>query len=458
MKLARLAVLLCGLAGTGCADIDAARLAQDPATRRPGERTASAQEVGLGPGAVLTLDQGVKIALTHTSTIALARARAEQAGARLEEVNAGYLPQISVSADYRWERNGGAGSVPLGGSTVGHTRIVQVHGESVTLNQLVFDWGKTNALSRQAWENYVAARADLQASEDDAVFGIKQAFFNALKQDELVRVGEETVRQFEKRLEQVKGFVEVGRRIQYDVTKAQVDLGNAQLNLVKARTALAVARANLNGALGLAEDPRFALEKPPASAAWTATLDDSLAQARQYQPRLRAFLLRENAAREGIDAAVADFFPQITLQGSFSTSGSLTPITWFSFLGPTASWLLFSGWEKTGALHETVAELRQAYALRAQEEQQIFLDLHQAYATLEDTQESLKILSLTVKQAEETLDLVTELYKNQRASSVELTDAQVALANARAAEIQARYDFEIAIVAIQRSMGGLSKR
>ena len=57
----------------------------------------------------------------------------------------------------------------------------------------------------------MAARADLQASEDDAVFGIKQAFFNALKQDELVRVGEETVRQFEKRLEQVKGFVEVGR-------------------------------------------------------------------------------------------------------------------------------------------------------------------------------------------------------------------------------------------------------
>jgi outer membrane protein TolC len=38
-----------------------------------------------------------------------------------------------------------------------------------------------------------------------------------------------------------------------------------------------------------------------------------------------------------------------------------------------------------------------------------------------------------------------------------LTDAQVALANARAAEIQARYDFEIALAAIQRSMGGMKR-
>jgi outer membrane protein TolC len=457
MSRAPLAVLFVGLAA-GCADIDAARRAQDPATRRPGERTASAQEVGLGPGAVLTLDQGVKIALVHTPPIALARARAEQTAARLEEVNAGFLPQIALSADYRWERSGGAGSSPPTGSTVGHTRIAQVHGESATLNQLIFDWGKTNALSRQAFDNYVAAQADLQAAEDDAVFAIKQAFFNTLKQDELVRVGEETVRGFEKHLEQVKGFVEVETRQKYDLTKAQVDLGNAQLALVRARTALTVARATLNGALGLAEEPRFALEKPPASPAWTATLDDALAQAREYQPRLRALVLRESAARQGIDAAIADFWPQITLQGTLSASGSLTPLSWFSFLGPTASWLLFSGWEKTGALREAVAVLRQAYAQRAQEEQQIFIDLHQAYATLEDTQESLKILSLTVKSAEESLVLVSGRYKEGKASSIELTDAQVALANARAAEIQARYDFEIAIVAIQRSMGGILKR
>jgi outer membrane protein TolC len=40
---------------------------------------------------------------------------------------------------------------------------------------------------------------------------------------------------------------------------------------------------------------------------------------------------------------------------------------------------------------------------------------------------------------------------------VELTDAQVQLATAKAQEIQARYDYEISIAAIERSIGGNRK-
>ena len=127
------------------------------------------------------------------------------------------------------------------------------------------------------------------------------------------------------------------------------------------------------------------------------TFDDAADAARAFHPRLQALILRENAARSAIDAAIADFYPQITLQGSFSWGGSLTPMNWFSFLGPALNWLVFSGWDKTGALHGTVAALREAYANRAQEEQLIYLDLRQGYAGLEDTRESLRIAALTVK-------------------------------------------------------------
>jgi outer membrane protein TolC len=449
---------IAGLACAGCTDIDAARLAQDPASRRPGERTVSAEEAGLGPGSTLSVDKGVSITLKHNPAIAAGRARVEQSEATLEQIKAGYLPQISVSADYRWQKNGGAGSTALSGSRIGrNSGVVQSQGGGLQVSQLLFDFGKTDAIRAQGYSNFVAARADLASTENDAVFSFKQAFFNVLKQEELVRVGEETVRQFEKRLEQVRGFVDAGTRQKYDLTKAQVDLGNAQLTLVKARTALTVAKATLNNSLGLASDPAYGMEHPGVSAAWTMKFEEAVEAARLYHPQLQALLLRENAARSAIDASIAEFYPQITLQGSFSWSGALTPMTWFSFLGPALNWVVFSGWEQTGALHGAVAAMHEAYANRAQEEQQIFLDLRQAYATLEDTQESLKIVNLTVKQAEETLDLVTGRYQVGKASSVELTDAQVALANSRAAEIQARYEFEISIAAIERSVGGARK-
>ena len=53
-------LLLCAL--FGCADIREARRAQDPDKRRPGERTVSAEEAGLLPGSLLTVDQSVSIA------------------------------------------------------------------------------------------------------------------------------------------------------------------------------------------------------------------------------------------------------------------------------------------------------------------------------------------------------------------------------------------------------------
>jgi len=454
----RILAVAAGLVLAGCADIDAARKAQDPESRRDGEKTVAAEAVGLGTGSQLNLARGLEIALRNNPTIAAGRAQVERSEAVLEQVNSGYLPQISFNADYRWEKSGGAGSTPLTGSRVGpNSGIVQTQGGGVTLNQLLYDFGKTDALHRQAYAQFAAAHANLASAENDAVFNFRQAFFNVFKQEELVRVGEETVRQFEKRLEQVRGFVEAGTRQKYDLTKAQVDLGNAQLTLVKARTAVTVAKATLNNSLGLASDPLYTLEHPGASGPWGMSFGQAVETARAYHPALQSLILQENAARAEIDAAIADFYPQLSLTGSFSWAGALTPVTWFSFLGPMLNWAVFTGWEKTGTLHAAVADLHQAYANRALEEQTLFLDLRNAYAVLEDTQESLKIVSLTVQSASETLDLVTGRYQVGKASSVELTDAQVQLAQAKAQEIQARYDYEISIAAIERSIGGNRK-
>jgi outer membrane protein TolC len=451
-------LLLALLAAAGCADVRDARRAQDPASRRPGERTVTAEEAGLGPGTPLILERGVMIALTCKPEVAAARARIDGARASLEQIDAGLLPRLSVSADYRWQRSGGAGTPDPSGSEVGsNSRIIQSFGSSLQFSQLLFDFGATRAQARQAFNNLVAAQSDLVATENDAVFAFKQAFFDVLKQEELVRVGEETVRQFEKRLDQVKGFVEVGTRQKYDLTKAQVDLGTAQLGLVKARAALAVARATLNNALGLASEPAYVLDRPSSRSAWTMSFDEAFDAARRFHPGLQALMLREEAARAAVDAAVADIYPQITFSGSVSVAGSMTPLHWSSFLGPALDWLVYAGGQKRAALRARVAALRESYAGRAREEQRIHLELRRAYAVLDESGESLKIASLTVKQAEENLDLASGRYQAGKASSVELTDAQVALANARAQEIQARYDFEIAVATIERSVGGNRK-
>ncbi|HXX94328.1 MAG TPA: TolC family protein [Planctomycetota bacterium] len=458
------------LVGTaGCAEIQEARKAQDPANARPGERTVTAAELGLVNDGVLTYDRGLEISLLHNPAIAIFRAQAEQALASLEEIDAAFYPQILLAnANYKLEKAGGAhngtlplpaGSGPPGSpSPIGHSSIFQAQGGALSMSQLVYDFGRTPALSRQAFQTWAATEASLRSTVNDTVLGFKSAYFNVLKQEELIAVNQESVRDFQRHLDQTQVLVQVGLRQKYDLTKAQVDLGNAQLALVKARTALESGRATLNNVLGLAENPRYVLKRTEKPGQWSLSFEEAFARAQKENPHIISFVLQEVAARHGVDAAIASFYPTLSLNGSFSWAGPLTPTTWFSFLGPFLNYAIFTGWQVTGALHLSIANLRQAYAARAQAEQQLHLDLSNGYIQLENARESLKILTLQVKSATEQLELAQGRYLNGKASSVDLTDAEVALATAKGNEVEARWDLEIAIVTLERLVGVEGKK
>ncbi len=428
-----------------CAEINAAREAQDPSSAGPGERTATARELGLAPGSTLAYERGLEISLTHNPAIATSRSRVEAARARVGQSRAGFFPSISTSANIRGNQSGGGGEPTAD--------VDDSQGGSISASQLLFDFGKTSATIRQSAENLLAAELDLVIALNDLSFDFRQAYFSVLKNQELVAVNQETVRQFEKRLEQVKGFVEVGTRAKYDLTKAQVDLGNAQLNLVRAQTQLRNSRATLNKTLGLAEEAAFALVKPEPETGGAQEFNELLEFARKNHPQLQALAYRERAAVAAIDAAIADLYPQFSFSASFSYSGTLTPVGWSWVVGPIVNWLVFSGWSKTEALKERVASLKESRANRANAEQQIYLDLSQSSSGLQDARERLRISRLTVQSAQENLELVQGRFTVGRASSVELTDAQVALANARGEFVQAEFDLQIALAALKRAMG-----
>ncbi len=73
-----------------------------------------------------------------------------------------------------------------------------------------------------------------------------------------------------------------------------------------------------------------------------------------------------------------------------------------------------------GALADLAIE--KGLARRASREQEIYLELSQAMARLEEAQERRNLVNLIVEQAQENLDLMDELYKVGRASAVELTE------------------------------------
>jgi outer membrane protein TolC len=430
---------------TGCATVRHAREAQDEKNVPAGERTVVAAEAGLTAGTVLTLPRALNVALRFHPSVVEARQALVIANAQLAEAKAGRQPNFGANAGYRRATSNAQGK-PTGGTS--HNS----YNAGLTADILLFDFGKTPALIREALARQLAAEDDLRAAQNDVIFNVRSAFYTLSENTELLKVAEETVRQFEVHLRQVQSLFEVGKRIKYDITKAQVDLGNAKLTLINSSNAVTTARAVLNRAMGLAEEPGCVLGDVPHED-FSATTASLIQSAREHQPELHALQMQVRAASAAVDAAIADLYPALRLNGTFGWSGDHFPLVWNWSAAADAAMNIFDGGTRYGRITETAAQLRAARARQAAREQQMFADLSLSMAALDAAQQRMKLAELIVQQARESLDLVGERYRLGLATAVEEADAQAALANSRAEQVKARFDMLNNVASIKHTVG-----
>ena len=444
---ARLAVTLAVLSMTvaGCATVKRAREVQAGRLPVPGERTASARDLQLGSNRVLSLTEALAVALRNRPDLVSASQNVAVAAATLRQAQAGRRPSVDSSAGYSTSTSNGEGR-PRSNEADDH------YSADASLRLLLYDFGKTPAQVRQAAASLVAAGEQYRSALNDARYEVRTAFFNLTKAVQLVQVAEEAVRLNRERMEQAKAYAEVGRRTRYDVTKAEVDLGNSSLDLVTARGGLADARSALGRALGLAEEPQYATREEPA-ADFAGRLDDIAGIMRRVHPDLAALKARETAAYAAVDEAIADLYPELSLSARYGWSGGAFPLIWNWSAGANAAMNLFNGGRKTAAIDAAVARLHTARAAFAEREQALFLELSKAFSQLQSARERRTLTDLLTRQAAENLGLVQERYRVGRSSSLELTDAQVALTQARAKAVQALADYQTARAQIRHATG-----
>jgi outer membrane protein len=442
----------------GCSHIKQARLAQDASQAPPGERTVTAEEAGLAAGSELTIEQAVEIALKYHPQMVVAKQNLAIAETQAKDAVSGYLPTAQLTGQYQrstqnYSPRAGSSSIPGVTAPKPSNDSSDYYNVNTNLNQLLLDFGRTCAAVRQAGANKLAAEQQLRSATVNVTYQVRQAYYDLSKARALYQVALDTEHGFEVHLDQTKALVEVGRRIQYDLVKAEVDLSNAQLNVISADNAMKTARATLAQAMGLAEDPGFTTVEPPVTERMV-DFDGLMKEARENNPDYLALMEREKAASAGVDYSIADLYPSISVGGGYTWGGATFPLVWNWAVGPTLTLDLFSGFRKVNAIDRAAATLRSTRAQRSELEQQLYVELKQAQANLEDAKKRMDLTELAVGQAQDNLDLVNELYKIGRASAVDVTDAEVSLSTAKSNQVRARFDYLAAVAQIEHITGG----
>ena len=406
----------------------------------------------------LTLQEAVETALGHHPSLLAARGTLQVQQARVGQARANLFPQIDLKSDYTRST---ANFAPSSQSRSLNQTVTSDPSNSaynnysagVSLEQLIYDFGKTGAVVESARENLRGSDLSEAASRQTVAVNAKVAYFGLLAARRLVQVEEETVRQFEQHLEQVLGFYKAGTRARFDITKAEVDLTNARLDLIKARNTNEVARITLTNVMGVPDRPIAELEDLLSFKKVEISEDQAVQAALTNRPELLSLSAQRRAAAASVRSAQRNHFPVLSGIADYTYRGQEFPLVWNWDAGLSLTFPIFSGNLTQSQVAEARANLVVIGANEESLRQNVILEVHQVLSSLKEAEERVQTSEVVVRQAEENLDLANGRFVAGLGASVERTDAQVLLTNAKTTQLQALYDYRTAEARLQRAMG-----
>ena len=406
-------------------------------------------------GDTLDLQRCIAIALERHPSIQAAAGTVTAGESRVGQARSGFYPQLNGSAGYsRTNPTNTSGFSRTDPTSISVGQDYNSYSSSISLSQNLYDFGKTSTQVKVQEFNRDSFRSDLDNVLIQVIFGVKQAYYGLLQARRNRDVAREVVGQFQQHLEQAKAFFEVGTKPKFDVTKADVDLSNAKLNLLKAENAFRLGLgyteqhhrdAGGAGLRGRGSTPFFQREK--------IDLEEATRKAYDRRPDLKAIAAKRKSLEQSIELARKNYYPFVSGSASYGWGGSDFPLDQGWSVGAQLNVPLFNGFLTKYQVEEARANLDVLAANEALLRQTIYQDVKQAWLNLDEAADRIVTAELSVRQATENLDLANGRYASGVGSPIEVTDALVAVSNAKTAHISALYDYRLAQASLEKAAG-----
>lgn len=466
--------------------------------------TASAQTAATKDTLALSLQHALDRAVDASDEVKLARSQVDVARAQVKEVRAGALPQINANLGYtrtfrsQFESAGSfelpdslkfepdstrsleervkyledkapaAGLAGLG-SLFSNLPFGQKNAYSATIgaSQLLYSGGRTGAALAIARNFREAAELTLEEEIGDITLQVRSAYYRALLAQELERISAAAVAQAQRFLEQERLREKTGAASELDVLRADVALANLRPQAVSARNAAEVGMLDLKRLLNVPA-------AQPLKLTTDLTVPDAERLAQQDTLEVRDQLMRRAsiAAAErnvrmrdlGVRIARGSFLPQLSLnmnygrfafpRETFSFNGINWRTDWTA--GVSVQIPIFDGLRRAAQLDLAQVQLTQAQLQLAQLREDVQIQYQQAVGEKQRASSAILARRQTVTQAQRVFDLTELRYERGLATQLEVSDARLALLQARTNLAQALSDFYVAEATVARVLGTAS--
>ncbi|MBW1916570.1 MAG: TolC family protein [Deltaproteobacteria bacterium] len=415
---------------------------------------------------MLTLKQAIEVALKNHPSIIEFREKAQAAKAQIGIARANYFPQLKYTSGYDYgtlyggrttdfdttflSSPSGAGSfyLPSRGGGPG-----DYFSHRFTLNQLLYDFGKTSGQVAESQANYQASNQDYANTRQQVVLKAKTAYFGYLAAKRAAEVSQKNVVLNQELVRQAQGFYKVGIRAKIDVAKAEANLYDAESALIQAKNTFKLSKVELMNALGLETWPYSDLKDILDVQPIPISLKEAKKLAFQRRPELLKNLSQQESSKAAVQIARSGYFPTLSAAGTHSWRGSDYPLREGWTIGVGVTFPLFEGLSTVNDVRRARSTLQSVEAKEQVIRQDITKEVEQSYLDLIAAAEKIRATAKALEAARENLRLARGRYQAGVGSIIEVTDAQVQFYDSELKHIRSLYDHKVAMAQLEKATG-----
>ncbi|WP_115017812.1 TolC family protein [Synechococcus sp. UW140] len=431
----------------------------------------------------LTLEQAERLTEVNNPSLKAAASQVEQAKSQLLAAISAWYPTVNLTANGLPEYLEGEqyrNPSFLINPTTGERRLNPLTGDPAESDSYSRQW-KANFAAQVQWNlidparvpQIASARDSYEKARDTYLIALRELrlntatqYFNLQRQDEQVRIGQQSVRVSLVSLRDAKARFEAGVSTKLEVLEAETQMARDQQLLSKALGNQDKARRALAALLDLPQDVTPTAATPArVRGVWQPSLQESIVAAYAFREELDRFILDVSINNSNANAALAAVQPILSLVNTFSTSRTqgqtsvesvdMADYSWnaSNTVALNASWNIFDGGRARAQYRLNKQKAEESEFNFASERDKIRQEVEDSFYDLRTANQDIYTTSREVLSSRESLRLARLRFQAGVTTQREVVDTQRDLTNAEVSYADAVTTYNISLAQLRRRTG-----
>ncbi|NTW98402.1 MAG: TolC family protein [Geobacteraceae bacterium] len=407
----------------------------------------------------ITLFEALRLTREHNPKALQAADELKAADAKVTQGRSGYFPQISAKAGYLYLNP--LSEIDLFGYKLQFAPNNN-YDARIIAEMMLFDFGRTSRTVDLAKSGKAAAgiRRDMTV-RDLSLFTVK-AFYSVLFLQEAVKVQYREIAALQQNLDHMDKRFHEGVATRFDLLTTQVRLSAAGNRRIDFQNQLDNQKISLRRLCGLKAGVPLTLVGSFDISAADMDADRVATSALENRPEIMLAREEVRSASYKKSLTAKESFPKIVATASYGTTNGYVPdieqMRTNVSAGIGLRMPLFTGFRISASTSEATAMMHAAEQQRIDTEELVQAEVSQSVNSRRTSREKIGTTSLQVSQADLAARHARIRYQNGLATTLDLLDAEVALAEAELANLQARYEYVLNTYELRRAAGDLLRQ